>query len=175
MNFDAKGWIFPAPRMRRRPFSHGKAAHGTASHRYLLPPITPAAPTTTCYLSPLPAAYRLPPLPTASHHYLLPLTTTYCLPTTPCCLPRLLIPKDGLQPTFWDNFALCWSFSKEDVEPLNGCKHWAEVAGLAADKLNRGGWRIIASTRSAVKLSYESKKLSYLEASLGVPLSNNDL
>jgi hypothetical protein len=175
MNFDAKGLDLPGSSNAKTALSHGKPAHGTASHRYLLPPITPTASTTTCCLSPLPAAYRLPPQPTASHHYLLPSHHYLLPPTTPCCLPRLLIPKDGLQPTFWDNFALCWSFSKEDVEPLNGCKHWAEVAGLAADKLNRGGWRIIASTRSAVKLSYESKKLSYLEASLGVPLSNNDL
>jgi hypothetical protein len=147
MNFDAKGWIFPARRMRRRPFPMENQHRGLPpTATFCLPSLLPPPP--------LPAAshhYLLPTAsPTASHHYLLPSHDYLLPPTTPCCLPRLLIPKDGLQPTFWDNFALCWSFSKEDVEPLNGCKHWAEAAGLAADKLNRGGWRIIASTRSAV-------------------------
>jgi hypothetical protein len=96
MNFDAKGWIVEC---EDGPFPW------ETSTRDCLPPLPSASHH----------SYRLHHylLPTASHHYLL-------LPTTPCCLPRLLIPKDGLQPTFWDNFALCWSFSKEDLDEYRG-------------------------------------------------------
>jgi hypothetical protein len=79
-----------------------------ASHHYLPPP------TTTC---------RLPPLPAASHHYLLPPITPCRLPPLPtashdsCCLPRLLIPKDGLQPTFWITLPFAGAFQRKMLGP----------------------------------------------------------
>jgi hypothetical protein len=38
-----------------------------------------------------------------------------------------------------DNFALRWSLSKEDVGPLNGCKHWRGLLDLLRIRLNGGG------------------------------------